>query len=189
MILHVVLVVCFRRVEFFKRNDVHSHGLAELFFPKQPWIFRWSSSQMHLLAAWLGSRPRDRAQCEGDLGARLTHASDVAFANGAESVVLIGGDCSWQTHACFQECASALATDDVVIGPACDGGYTLLAAKKVYCSLFEGIAWSTASVLSETLARANALGLRVTLLEPLEDVDDFPAWQRARTKLFGDSLE
>jgi rSAM/selenodomain-associated transferase 1 len=145
--------------------------------------------QMPLLAAWLGPRPRYRTQSEGDLGERLIQASEAAFASGADSVVLLGGDCPWQTRAIFQECVKALVTHDVVIGPACDGGYTLLAAKNLHRPLFEGIAWSTASVLADTLARASVLGLRVALLEPLEDVDDLPAWQRARAKLFADSLE
>jgi hypothetical protein len=43
--------------------------------------------------------------------------------------------------------------------------------------------------LPDTLARASAPGLRVALLESLEDVDDLPAWQRARAKLFANSLE
>jgi hypothetical protein len=145
--------------------------------------------KLHLLASWLGPRAAYRAQCDGDLGARLVCASESAFANGAESVVLLGGDCPWQTRAFFEAAAIALAAHDVAIGPARDGGYTLLAAKALHRPLFEGIAWSTSSVLAETLTRARSLGLGVALLDPLEDVDNFATWQRARAELFPDSLE
>lgn len=99
-------------------------------------------------------------------------------------MVLLGGDCPGQDRVFFQASEEALATHDLVIGPARDGGYTLLAAKKLHRALFEGIAWSTARVLEETLDRARALGLRVALLETLEDVDDAASWERARVALF-----
>ena len=140
--------------------------------------------KLGLLAEWLGARAKYREQSSGDLGARLIHASRVAFAAGAESVVLLGGDCPWQTRAFFQASESALHTHDVVIGPARDGGYTLIAMKTLHRELFENIKWSTASVLSETLARARSLSLRVALLDALDDVDDLAEWQHARAELF-----
>ena len=142
--------------------------------------------KLALLAAWLGSRALYRPQCGGDLGARLNHASEAAFAAGADGVVLLGGDCPAQTRAFFQASEIALGSHDVVIGPARDGGYTLLAFKTLHRALFENIAWSTSSVLHETLARTRSLGLRVALLDPLEDVDDDSAWRRARAQFFPD---
>jgi glycosyltransferase A (GT-A) superfamily protein (DUF2064 family) len=61
----------------------------------------------------------------------------------------------------------------VVLGPAEDGGYYLiaLAARAVSPRLFEDIPWSTGRVLSETLARCAELGLGVELLPPACDVD------------------
>ena len=160
------------------------HVLAEL---PADWIVEVHGTppdKLPLLASWLGPRAAYRPQCDGDLGARLIHASETAFADGAESVVLLGGDCPWQTRAFFHTAEAALATHDVVIGPAGDGGYTLLAAKKLHRPLFDGIAWSTATVLARTLDRARLLGLRVALLDTLDDVDDFAAWNRASTEVF-----
>lgn len=142
--------------------------------------------KLDLLADWLGARAEYRPQCSGDLGARLIHASEAAFVAGAESVVLLGGDCPGQTRAFFQASETALATHDIAIGPARDGGYTLLASKTLHRSLFEDIAWSTASVFQETLDRARSLGLRVALLDCLEDVDDVATWQTARAEFFPD---
>jgi len=64
-----------------------------------------------------------------------------------------------------------LATHDVVLGPAHDGGYYLVALRAPQPSLFDGVAWSRSSVLDETLARAAATGLSVARLRPLRDVD------------------
>jgi hypothetical protein len=62
---------------------------------------------------------------------------------------------------------------DVVLGPAEDGGYYLIALgpKAVVPRLFEGIAWSTDQVLAEQLARCRELGLAVELLPEASDVD------------------
>ena len=55
-----------------------------------------------------------------------------------------------------REALSALDAADVVIGPAEDGGYYLVALRAPRPGLFAGIEWSTPSVREETLARAAA---------------------------------
>jgi glycosyltransferase A (GT-A) superfamily protein (DUF2064 family) len=69
------------------------------------------------------------------------------------------------------EALSALDAADVVIGPAEDGGYYLLALREPRPGLFAGVAWSTRSVRAQTLARAAAASLSVRELAPLRDVD------------------
>jgi uncharacterized protein len=61
---------------------------------------------------------------------------------------------------------------DVALGPSEDGGYYLLAARAAHPRLFREMTWSTSDVARETLARCAALGLRVRLLPPWNDVDD-----------------
>ncbi len=61
---------------------------------------------------------------------------------------------------------------DVVIGPASDGGYYLLAIKKTYPHLFQNIAWSTPEVLKQTLAICNEQNLSVYQLPELSDIDN-----------------
>ena len=62
---------------------------------------------------------------------------------------------------------------DVVLGPTRDGGYYLIALGRdaVRRELFEGVAWSTDTVLADTLARCQQLGLTVELLPEVEDID------------------
>jgi len=110
-------------------------------------------------------------QCGDDLGARMAHAFDVAFRRGARRAAIVGSDVPWVSRELVQEALLSLADHDVVVGPARDGGYYLLALDRPRPGLFDGIAWSTPSVLSATAQRAGMLGLRLSVLEPLPDID------------------
>jgi len=60
---------------------------------------------------------------------------------------------------------------DVVLGPAMDGGYWLIAMREAYTRPFENIPWSTPAVHAVTRARCEAAGLRVVELQAWRDVD------------------
>jgi uncharacterized protein len=112
-------------------------------------------------------------QCGDDLGERLYRALSEA-AREAAVVAAIGGDHPTLPleliHLAF---ARVEAGVDVVLGPAEDGGYYLiaLAAGAVSPRLFEEIAWSTERVMPATLERCRELGLAVELLPTALDVD------------------
>lgn len=63
---------------------------------------------------------------------------------------------------------------DVVLGPARDGGYYLIAAasESLRYEIFEDVPWSSSAVLETTLERCLDLGLAVELLPMGDDVDD-----------------
>jgi hypothetical protein len=58
------------------------------------------------------------------------------------------------------------------MGPAEDGGYTLLGMRRAHAHLFAGIDWSTARVGAQTRARAAEAGLTLVELDPWYDVDE-----------------
>ena len=60
---------------------------------------------------------------------------------------------------------------DLVLGPSEDGGYYLIGLRRLQPKLFEGMPWSTSTVLEETLRRARSLGLSATKLSAWYDVD------------------
>lgn len=130
------------------------------------------------IRAWLGDSPRLMPQGDGDLGQRM----NTAIINALETsrrVCLIGTDSPDLDAARVSKAFEALGETDVVLGPARDGGYYLIALSEPHPELFEEIPWSTDGVLESTLTRANAAGLDVRLLETLTDVDDpadVPAW-------------
>ena len=127
-------------------------------------------------------------QPEGDLGQRMTAAFAAAFATGAGRVAIIGTDCPGLLGSHLTQAFAALETADVVVGPATDGGYYLLGLRQPQPALFANKTWSTDSVLTDTLADARSLGLRVALLPTLRDVDnaeDLAAWNAAHPALAG----
>jgi rSAM/selenodomain-associated transferase 1 len=84
----------------------------------------------------------------------------------------------------------AEAGADVVLGPAEDGGYYLIALRSaaVHPRLFEDIAWSTEGVLPATLERCRELGLAVELLPMASDVDTPDDLRRLAARMAEDDL-
>ena len=74
--------------------------------------------------------------------------------------------------------------DRIVLGPAQDGGYYLLALKTKHARLFEDISWSTEHVARQTLARAAELHLAVHMLPQWYDVDDSESLKLLTSELF-----
>lgn len=109
-------------------------------------------------------------QGEGSLGERLARAFEAEFAGG-RPVLVIGSDCPELDAPYLEQALDALERAPLVIGPAMDGGYTLLGLRAMQRSLFEGIDWSTERVLEQTCARARRAGLATRLLPTLDDVD------------------
>jgi uncharacterized protein len=60
---------------------------------------------------------------------------------------------------------------DVVLGPALDGGYWLIAMAAFHPEPLRDIPWSTPAVLAVTLERCRSAGLEVELLQPWRDLD------------------
>jgi uncharacterized protein len=111
------------------------------------------------------------AQGGGDLGDRLAACLGDLLETGADRVAIVGADTPHVPLATFRRAFTLLDEADVVLGPALDGGYYLVAAKAAQPDLFVGITMGTGTVLSETLVRAAGGGLQVALLPPLRDLD------------------
>ena len=88
-----------------------------------------------------------------------------------KSVIIIGTDCPGLTADIMLEAFAKLTESDVIIGPATDGGYYLIAIKKNIPELFQGIYWGTSEVLSKTVAIAQNLNLAIDYLPELSDID------------------
>jgi rSAM/selenodomain-associated transferase 1 len=111
------------------------------------------------------------AQGDGDLGARMARASQrVIAAEG--SILLIGTDCPDLDRHRLREAILQLKNHDVVLHPAHDGGYPLIGLKRFDRSLFEGIAWGSATVAATTTQRIGALGWSLWQGETLRDIDE-----------------
>lgn len=110
-------------------------------------------------------------QCDGDLGQRMQHAFQSALQEN-DAVVLIGTDCPDLSVTIIKQAFHLLHSgNDVVLGPASDGGYYLIGMKQLYTGLFNGITWSSETVLDETRERCGRLHCRWSELACLTDVD------------------
>jgi glycosyltransferase A (GT-A) superfamily protein (DUF2064 family) len=117
------------------------------------------------------------AQRGAGLAERLAAAQADLHAAGYGRVLLIGADCPTLDAAYLRDAAGLLDRAEVVLGPACDGGYTLIGSRAPEPGLFE-VTMSTPRVLRDTQARARALGRSTALLDPRHDLDviaDFAA--------------
>lgn len=123
---------------------------------------------------WLGSGVALVAQIEGPLGERLTAAL------GSGPCLLFGADTPDLSAAHIDAAIAAIATHDVAIGPAEDGGYWAIGMAAPQPALFEGIDWSTDRVFAQTMAKIESAGLSVALLDTLADCDrpeDLARWR------------
>ncbi|MDP9254738.1 MAG: TIGR04282 family arsenosugar biosynthesis glycosyltransferase [Verrucomicrobiota bacterium] len=119
-------------------------------------------------------------------GERLALAIEDLLVLGFASVCLIDSDSPTVPREAFAKAAKILSQpgDCVVLGPSDDGGYYLIGLKKLHCSLFENIAWSTERVLEQTIERARQIRLKVHLLPTCYDVDDRATLHRLCRELF-----
>ncbi len=122
------------------------------------------------IQAWLGEGVALIPQQEGDLGSRMQAALTAALLV-ARKACVVGTDVPDLDAGIVDEAFARLEEADVVIGPAGDGGYYLLAVKQVFPELFSEIPWSTSQVMEHTLAAAESSGLKVETLVTLDDVD------------------
>ncbi len=111
---------------------------------------------------------------EGDhLGDRMFHAMDTHLRDG-HPVILIGSDCPEVGIDYIDKAFHMLgAGNDIVLGPARDGGYALIGATRIDRSVFGDISWSTDQVLEQTLSKIKELRWKSACLPEVRDMDTF----------------
>jgi glycosyltransferase A (GT-A) superfamily protein (DUF2064 family) len=115
---------------------------------------------------------------------RLGHATHDAFADGYGEVVVLGGDTPTLERTHLDDAFDALLGEGhrAALGPACDGGYYLLALNRFVSSIFTDVALGNSDTGRATEALLEREGFRVEHLAPLHDLDDEAGVRRiART--------
>ncbi len=110
-------------------------------------------------------------QTDGDLGRRLSSATEQMFAAGHRRCVIIGTDCPLLGPETVERAFERLRSRDLVLSPTLDGGYALVGLRRFEPAVFRRIDWSTSRVLDQTISRARSAGLGVELLAPERDID------------------
>jgi len=106
-----------------------------------------------------------------DLGTRMFNAIKDMLVMSTDGAIIIGSDCLDICSEHLLQAARALADHELVLLPAFDGGYALIACSDIDPGLFHNVSWSSDQVLKQTLANAKRLNYRVSLLETVRDID------------------
>jgi uncharacterized protein len=120
-----------------------------------------------------------QVQSGADLGERMNSAIKNSLDNGARKVVLIGTDCPDINHQIIAEAFKGLDDNEVVLGPADDGGYYLVGMSLPRFSIFNDIPWGSKNVLTDTIDTLKKNKISFLLLGKMFDVDDFDDAVRA----------
>ena len=113
-----------------------------------------------------------------DLGIRMLNAFKNGFEAGYKKVMIIGSDLYDLSEKNIEKAFVALDTNDVVIGPAEDGGYYLLGMNALQENVFKNKEWGTASVRKDTLKDLSDKKVKVLAfkndIDIYEDILDIP---------------
>lgn len=116
-----------------------------------------------------------------ELGERMKNAFTELLSRGFSHITIIGTDSPDLPPEYIYEAFDLLEYEhtDVVFGPAEDGGYYLLALKRVWEELFRGLPWSSDGLLAASVATAQELCLGVSYVPIWHDIDSAADLERA----------
>jgi rSAM/selenodomain-associated transferase 1 len=106
-----------------------------------------------------------------DIGDCLNQALGRLLTTGYAPAIAMNSDGPTLPADYLRQAVAHLNDVDVVLGPSEDGGYYLIGLSQPQPELFVDVEWSSERVTAQTLARADAMGLRVAVLPPWYDVD------------------
>ena len=108
-----------------------------------------------------------------DLGERMKHIFEDLFSKGYKNIVVIGSDLPVFPSRFLQDAFMALDGSgySVTFGPSRDGGYYLIGMNRYVPEIFQGIPWSSNSVLSTTVHKLSALELAPYFVPAWFDID------------------
>ncbi len=133
-------------------------------YDQQLWLNRMSEDKLF-------SQHPCHLQQGKDLGEKMFNALNKGLSQYAKTI-LIGSDCLDLTLEILEKVDAKLSDNDLVIVPALDGGYVLVAAsKQIVPEIFSDISWSTERVLQQTLTKCMQHKIKTFILDPLRDID------------------
>ena len=182
-------------------GDEETVRLYRVFLTDLAWKFAGQTCDLHwaytpvevdylsfiaTLAPWLIQHMHSFPQQGAELGARLNNVFRLTCDREYQRTIVIGSDLPQISLKIVAQAQKALDKADVVLGPADDGGYYLIAMRRPY-DVFRDIPMSTSMVAQMTIELAESQGLKVYTLENLFDIDEFPDLVRLAQLLETDS--
>lgn len=119
--------------------------------------------------AWRDLAITRRMQYEGNLGLKMFKALSTALADGRPTAFIVGSDAPDLPVDHLRRLMSL--GGDVVLGPAEDGGYWAIGARRLHSEMFGGVRWSTGDALADSVRACAACGLSSSLGPTWFDID------------------
>ena len=111
-------------------------------------------------------------QITGDLGEKMRHSLNHALQQAAvNKAIIVGSDCVVFDRTHIQQVLLALDDVDLVLTPAEDGGYVLLASRVPIGNELANITWGQPDTLQQTLRQLQLNKRSYRLMPTLWDVD------------------
>jgi rSAM/selenodomain-associated transferase 1 len=121
---------------------------------------------------------------EGDIGQRMCYAFSSIFADGYGKAALVGTDIPELSASVILKAFDQLSDNDLVFGPARDGGYYLIGMKMLIREVFDDVPWSSEQTLRKSIEKARLSGYSMALTETLTDIDTIEDVKDAGLDLF-----
>lgn len=107
-----------------------------------------------------------------DLGEKMFHAFEFAFAQGSDAVVMLGTDSPTLPADFIEQAFEFLETNsDVVLGKTEDGGFYLIGLRILRKEIFESVQWSSAKAFEQVRRNVMNLDLHLREVPSWYDVD------------------
>ena len=116
------------------------------------------------------------------LGDRMKNAFHDGFKAGYKNIILIGSDLPSLTSSIINKGFDELENNEVVFGPAEDGGYYLVGFSNMKDYVFENKPWSQPNLLDITKKELQKNNTSFDLLETLNDIDNIEDLQNSILK-------
>jgi len=144
--------------------DITENAINSLFMEKRVYF-----SNTIIDKKWL--KTIKKVQKGEDLGQKMQNSFKNGFDDGFEKIILIGSDLPDISAKIINEGFDQLENNEVVFGPAEDGGYYLLGMTKHHFCIFENKPWSQSNLLAKTKEELKKKKICYSLLETLNDID------------------
>jgi rSAM/selenodomain-associated transferase 1 len=133
----------------------------------------WPANALVEMRSWLGMNINYLPQRGLDLGEKLKSAFSDSLRRSYQKVCIIGSDLPTIAEPDILEAIEKLNSFDVILGPAIDGGYFLVALKEFHPQIFENIDWSTHAVFEQTMLRIAEQKLSAYRMAVQRDIDTY----------------
>lgn len=135
---------------------------------------------------WNNHLFQKKLQSGEDLGIRMHNAFKEGFDDGYEKIVIIGSDLIELESNDIKKAFEKLDENDIVIGPAEDGGYYLLGMKDIPENIFRNKEWGTNTILQDTLKDIDSLQFHLLKvkndIDTYEDIKNIPVFNKYTNK-------